>query len=62
MCVCVFVSSFFPIMTHIPAGRAGDGGLIQWRIANKHFCQVYSHRNAMDGLELDIGFTMTLIF
>lgn len=62
MCGCVLLSSFFPIMACIPGGRAGDGHLIQWRIANKHFCGVYSHRNSMDGLDLDIGFTMTLTF
>lgn len=62
VCVCVLVSSFYPIRACIPGGRAGDGHLIQWRMANKYFCGVYSHRNTMDGLDLDIGFAMTKHF
>lgn len=54
----VLISSFYPIRACIPVGRAGDGGLIQWRMTNKYFLGVYSNRNPMDALDLDIGFAM----
>lgn len=62
VCVCVFFSSFYPIMACIPGGRTGDGGPIEWRIAKKYFCGVYNHRNTMDGPDLDIDFAMTKHF
>lgn len=62
MCVCVLVSSFCSIMASIPGERAGGNGLILWEIGNKYFCGVCSHRNTMDGLDLDIGFAMTKHF
>lgn len=61
-CACVLVFSFHSIMACVPGGRVGGGGLIQWGTGNKYFCGVYSQRNTMDGLDLDIAFAMTKHF